>query len=82
MTGFNHLFLDFAPRSPIYLTLKGACFMLQWALSFLIIAIIAGLFGFLGVAGTAVEIAKIIFFVFLVLFVVSLITGAVRQPPA
>jgi len=54
--------------------------MLQWALTFLIIAIIAGLLGFINTAWAASEIARVIFFIFLVLFVVSLITGAVRRP--
>jgi uncharacterized membrane protein YtjA (UPF0391 family) len=47
--------------------------MLNWALTFLVIALIAGALGFGGIAGTAVEIAKILFFVFLVLFAVSLV---------
>ena len=47
--------------------------MLQWALTFLIVAFIAALFGFVGLAGTAADIARILFFVFLVLFVFSLL---------
>lgn len=53
--------------------------MLNWAATFLIIAIVAGIFGFGNIAGTSVEIAKIIFGVFLVLFVVSLIIGKTRK---
>ena len=49
--------------------------MLNWAVTFLIVAIVAGLFGFGLVAGIAVEFAKILFFVFLVLFVASLLLG-------
>lgn len=49
--------------------------MLNWAITFLVIALIAALLGFGGIAGTAVGFAKILFFVFLVLFVVSLVMG-------
>ena len=56
--------------------------MLRWAILFLVVALIAALFGFGGIAAGATEIARILFFVFLVLFVVSLLTGAVRRPPA
>jgi uncharacterized membrane protein YtjA (UPF0391 family) len=55
--------------------------MLNWALTFLIIALIAAVFGFGGVAIEAAWIAKVLFVVFLVLFLVSLLTGAVRRPP-
>jgi uncharacterized membrane protein YtjA (UPF0391 family) len=55
--------------------------MLNWALTFLIIALIAAFFGFGGVAFEAAWIAKVLFVVFLVLFLVSLLTGAVRRPP-
>ncbi|CAN5510751.1 DUF1328 domain-containing protein [soil metagenome] len=49
--------------------------MLQWAITFLVIALIAALLGFTSIAGTAIGFAKIIFFVFLILFVLSLIFG-------
>jgi uncharacterized membrane protein YtjA (UPF0391 family) len=49
--------------------------MLNWTLTFLIIALIAAALGFGGIAGTAVGIAKILFFVFIVLFILSLIFG-------
>ena len=55
--------------------------MLNWSVTFLIIAIIAAFLGFGGIAGTSTEIAKVLFMVFLILFVVSLITGR-RIPPA
>jgi uncharacterized membrane protein YtjA (UPF0391 family) len=55
--------------------------MLNWAVTFLIIALIAAVFGFGGIAVEAAWIAKILFVVFLVLFLVSLLTGAVRRPP-
>lgn len=53
--------------------------MLNWAVTFLIIALVAGVFGFGNIAGTSVEIAKILFGVFLVLFVVSLIFGTIKK---
>jgi len=55
--------------------------MLNWALTFLIIALIAAVFGFGGVAVQAAGIAKILFVVFLILFLVSALTGVVRRPP-
>jgi uncharacterized membrane protein YtjA (UPF0391 family) len=53
--------------------------MLNWAITFLIIALIAAVFGFGVLAGTAMEIAKILFVVFLVLFVISFFMGR-RKP--
>ncbi|MBO9546211.1 DUF1328 domain-containing protein [Caulobacter sp.] len=52
--------------------------MLNWAVTFLVIALIAALLGFTSIAGTAIGIAKILFFVFLILFVVSLVAGGLR----
>ncbi len=49
--------------------------MLNWAVTFFIIAIIAAVLGFTSIAGSAIDIAKILFFVFLVLAVVSFIFG-------
>jgi uncharacterized membrane protein YtjA (UPF0391 family) len=49
--------------------------MLNWAITFLVIALIAAVFGFGILAGTAMQIAKILFFVFLVLFIVSFLMG-------
>ena len=49
--------------------------MLNWAVTFFIIAIIAAVLGFTTIAGSAIDIAKILFFVFLVLAVVSFIFG-------
>ena len=49
--------------------------MLNWALTFFIIALIAALFGFGGLAGTAISIAKILLVVFLVILVINLIAG-------
>ena len=55
--------------------------MLNWALTFLVIALIAAVLGFGGIAGTAIEIAKIIFFVAIVLFLISAVLGFVRGRP-
>lgn len=49
--------------------------MLNWAVTFLVIALIAAVLGFGGIAGAAIGFAKILFFVFLVLFIVSLLLG-------
>jgi len=49
--------------------------VLNWSITFFIIAIAAALFGFSGIAAGAAEIAQIIFILFLVLFVVSLLVG-------
>ena len=53
--------------------------MLQWALSFLVVAIVAGVRGFGGVVVISVEIARLLFFIFLVLFLISLLAGVVRR---
>jgi uncharacterized membrane protein YtjA (UPF0391 family) len=49
--------------------------MLNYAITFLIIALIAGVLGFGVIAGTAATIAKVLFIVFLVLFLASLVRG-------
>ena len=54
--------------------------MLNWAVTFLIIAIAAGIFGFGGIAGAATGMAKILFMVFILLFVLSLIVPRLRPP--
>ncbi|WP_449224113.1 DUF1328 domain-containing protein [Anatilimnocola floriformis] len=56
--------------------------MLQWALTFLILALVAAAFGFFGIAGDLAWIGKVLFVVFLVLFLVGAITGGVRRPIA
>ncbi|MES1203376.1 MAG: DUF1328 domain-containing protein [Pseudomonadota bacterium] len=53
--------------------------MLQWALTFFVLAIVAGVFGFGVIATAAAGIAKILFFLFLVLFVISLVSGGMRR---
>ena len=47
--------------------------MLNYAITFLLIAIIAAVLGFGVIAATAAWIAKVLFVVFLVLFLVSLL---------
>jgi uncharacterized membrane protein YtjA (UPF0391 family) len=49
--------------------------VLNYAITFLIIAIIAGVLGFGVIAGTAAMIARVLFIIFLVLFVASLFGG-------
>ena len=49
--------------------------MLNYAITFLLIALVAGVLGFGVVAGTAAMIARALFVIFLVLFIVSLIRG-------
>jgi uncharacterized membrane protein YtjA (UPF0391 family) len=62
---------------------KGELAMLNWTISFLVIAIVAAILGFGGIAATAVEMARILFVIFLVLFLVSLVVSALmgRRPP-
>jgi uncharacterized membrane protein YtjA (UPF0391 family) len=54
--------------------------MLNWAISFFVIAIIAAVLGFTNIAGSAIGIAKILFFVFLILAAISMFFG--RRVPA
>lgn len=49
--------------------------MLNWSITFLVVAIIAAVLGFGGLAGTAASIAKILFFVALVLLLISVVRG-------
>ena len=59
--------------------------MLNWIITFFLLAIIAVVFGFSGLAGTFAEIAKFLAIIFVVLFVASLIysliTGRRPTPP-
>ena len=52
--------------------------MLNWALTFLIVAIVAALFGFSGIAGEATNIAQTLFFVFLALLILSAFAHVIR----
>ncbi|MQY50446.1 DUF1328 domain-containing protein [Rhodocyclus tenuis] len=53
--------------------------MLNYAITFFVIALIAALFGFTGIAAGAVEIARVLFIVFVVLFLASLVVGVTRR---
>jgi uncharacterized membrane protein YtjA (UPF0391 family) len=55
--------------------------MLNWAVTFLVIAIIAGVLGFSGIAGTATNIAWILFVVGLILAIVFYVRNG-RSPLA
>lgn len=52
--------------------------MLNWAVTFFVMALIAGILGFGNLAGDMAGIAKILFVLFLVLFAFSFITGRGR----
>ncbi len=47
--------------------------MLNWIITFFLLAIVAGFFGFGGLAGSFAAVAKFLTAVFVVLFVVSLL---------
>ena len=49
--------------------------MLNWAVTFFIIAIVAAVFGFGGIAASAAGIAQMLFWVFVALFVVAVVMG-------
>jgi uncharacterized membrane protein YtjA (UPF0391 family) len=53
--------------------------VLNWAISFFLIAIVSALFGFSGIAAGAADIAQMLFVLFLVLFAVSLLIGLRRH---
>lgn len=60
--------------------------MLNWIVTFFVLAVIAAIFGFGGLAGTFAEIAKFLAIIFVILFVAGLIynmiTGRRAGPPA
>jgi len=58
-------------------------YMLNYVITFFLLAIIAGFLGFGGLAGTFASIAQFLAVVFLVLFIVSLLrhTASGRKPP-
>lgn len=47
--------------------------MLQWAVTFLVVALIAAFLGFGGIAAVSVEAARIVFGVFIVMFLITAI---------
>jgi len=52
--------------------------MLQYAISFLVIALIAAVLGFGGVAAVSVGLARIVFGVFIVLFLITTVAHLMR----
>ena len=59
--------------------------MINWAITFFLLAIVAAFFGFGGLAGTFASLAQFLAVLFVVLFVASLIysavTGRRANPP-
>ena len=59
--------------------------MMNWVITFFILAVVAAVFGFGGLAGTFADIAKFLAILFVVLFVASLVynamTGRRTTPP-
>lgn len=53
--------------------------LLNWAITFFMIAIVAALFGFGGIGGGVADLAQMLFVLFLVLFAVSLLVGLRRH---
>lgn len=51
--------------------------MLNWVITFFLLAVVAAIFGFGGMAGTFAEIAKFLAIVFVVLFIASLVYNMV-----
>ncbi len=51
--------------------------MLNWVITFFILAILASVFGFWGLAGTFSQIAQFLAIIFVVLFVASLVYSLV-----
>jgi uncharacterized membrane protein YtjA (UPF0391 family) len=63
--------------------LFGRKIMLQWAITFLLIALAAAILGFGGIAALSVEAARILFGVFIILFLVTAVMHVLRgkAPP-
>ena len=59
---------------------EGGDTMLQWALTFFVIALIAALLGFSGVAGMSAEFGWIFVVVAVIFLIVGVLSG--RRPPA
>lgn len=57
--------------------------MLNWVVTFFLLAIVASVFGFGGLAGTFAEITRFLAVIFIILFVASLVYGMItgRRPP-
>lgn len=57
--------------------------MLQYAISFLVLALVAAILGFGGLAAMSVEIARLLFGVFIILFLITAVMHVMRgkAPP-
>jgi uncharacterized membrane protein YtjA (UPF0391 family) len=55
--------------------------MLQWAITFLVIALIAAVLGFSNIAAVSVDISRLIFVVFIILFLIAAVMHALRGIP-
>jgi uncharacterized membrane protein YtjA (UPF0391 family) len=57
--------------------------MLNWVITFFLMAVVAAVLGFGGIAGTFAEIAKFLAVLFVILFVASLLYSMLtgRRPP-
>ena len=58
--------------------------MLNWVVTFFLLAVIAAVLGFGGLAGTFADIAKFLAVIFVIMFLASLVYGMVtgrRLPP-
>ena len=55
--------------------------MLQWAVTFLIIALVAAVFGFSGIVVVSIELARITFGVFIILFLIAALMHALQGKP-
>ncbi|MFY9287424.1 MAG: DUF1328 domain-containing protein [Alphaproteobacteria bacterium] len=57
--------------------------MINWIITFFLLAVVAAVFGFAGLAGTFAEIAKFLAVVFIILFIASLVYSLItgRRPP-
>ena len=57
--------------------------MLNWALTFFVLALVAAFLNFFALAGLAAEIAKLLLLAFVVLLLISMLSGALRgrTPP-
>lgn len=55
--------------------LYGGFAMLDWVITFLVLAIIAAVFGFGGVAAVSAQMAQTIFVIFIILLIVSIVLG-------
>ncbi len=53
--------------------------MMNWTLTFLIIAIVAAVLGYGGIAGAATEMAKTVFIISIAIWIATVIFGVFRR---